>query len=321
MKDSPLPRRLLAALFAAALLIGPATTQAASEIPSEAVTLSGASRFALTSQHTGKTYQVYLSIPSSAKPAAGYPVLYLLDGDFSFPIAHINNPRDSKTLQRMAQHGSHTPDPGVIVGIGYGRDFADTLDLRASDYTIAAACQPCDSLSPEHGGAERFARFLDEELRPEIARRIAINAQRQSLMGHSYGGLFTLHHFLSRRGLPTAFQQYFAISPSLWFGKRALFNELTGKRELALPDAKGRPPTLLALWVGRDEELLRVQPNRQRLVRLQQNRMVSNVTTFVQQLQGQPGLVIDHREIPEHDHGQMHMYALDRVPGLAFTPD
>ncbi|MFI7940128.1 alpha/beta hydrolase-fold protein, partial [Acinetobacter baumannii] len=60
-------------------------------------------------------------------------------------------------------------------------------------------------------------------LKPEIAKQFPINSQQQSLYGHSFGGLFVLYHFFQK---PTAFQRYFAASPSLWFDQGMLFREL-----------------------------------------------------------------------------------------------
>jgi uncharacterized protein len=304
-------RRLVWACLALAAPLASATPS------STPVSLYGAEQFSLPSKHTGKIYRVYISKPDTPAPAGGYPVLYALDGDFSFPVLHVNHPRAASVFQRMAQRGGAQPEAGVVIGIGYGRDYAETSDLRASDYTITDACQPCDQLSPQHGGAAQFARFVDEELRPAIASRIPINPARASLLGHSYGGLFTLYHFFTRAQQPQRFAQYFAISPSIWFGERAILSQVP-RWPTSASAAQAAQPTVLALWVGADEEPLTLQSNHARLQRLQQNRMVSNVGLLAGQLQGLPGLVLDHRVIAGHDHGQMHMYALDRITDLAF---
>ncbi len=310
-------RSMLTALIALPIC----ASSLAATLPPEPVQLHGAEQFTLQSVHTKKTYRVYISKPATAAPKGGFPVLYALDGDFSFPILHLNNPRAASVFQRMAQRSGIQAEPGIVVGIGYGVDYADTTDLRASDYTVPAACQPCDKLSPEHGGAEKFAQFIDEELRPAIAARLNINPKRESLLGHSYGGLFTLYHFFTRQQQAKRFAQYFAISPSIWFGERAILAELNKDHFLTplSPEQKAHP-TLLALWVGSEEEQLRLSPNRTRLQLLQKNRMVSNVVDLVDQLQGRPGIVLDHRIIADHDHGQAHVYALDRITELAFQP-
>ena len=150
----------------------------------EPVVLDGASQFALHSRHTGRDYRIYLSVPAVPPPAGGYPVLYVLDGDASFARLHQANPREASVFERLRQHGPVVPQPGVVVGIGYGRPFSQTMDWRAEDYTPPLSCQACELSSPRHGGADAFARFINEELKPEVARRLPLNPARQSLFGH-----------------------------------------------------------------------------------------------------------------------------------------
>lgn len=75
----------------------------------------------------------------------------------------------------------------------------------------------------KYGGADKFINFLNDELKPEIAKQFPVNSQQQSLYGHSFGGLLVLYHFFQK---PDAFQRYFAASPSLWFDQGMLFQQL-----------------------------------------------------------------------------------------------
>ena len=61
--------------------------------------------------------------------------------------------------------------------------------------------------------------FLTEELRPAIAAAFKVETSRQTLYGHSLGGLFTLGVLFRH---PEAFQTYAASSPSIWWNRRAL---------------------------------------------------------------------------------------------------
>lgn len=56
--------------------------------------------------------------------------------------------------------------------------------------------------------------FLAQDLLPNIARRFPVDAYRQILVGHSFGGMFGLS-LLYRQ--PALFGQIVAISPSLWW--------------------------------------------------------------------------------------------------------
>ena len=122
--------------------------------------LPQAAEITVTSAHSGRSYRIQTATIGEAPPA-GYPVLYLLDGDTYFPYA-----------LPLAQTLLNPP------GAGEKRALADG--------------------DGDSGDAEAFARFLDEELPSLLAARIPIDRSQQSLFGHSYGGLFALYHLYTR---------------------------------------------------------------------------------------------------------------------------
>jgi len=75
---------------------------------------------------------------------------------------------------------------------------------------------------PESGGADAFIRFLDEELVPAIAGRVAL-APHRTIVGHSLGGVL-VNRILTTR--PDLFQGYVSISPSAWWHERGLDDAL-----------------------------------------------------------------------------------------------
>ena len=173
--------------------------------------LPGATQFDITSQITGRTYRISVSGPLAPPPAAGFPVLYVLDAFTSFP-----------TAASQALLGSlNGRAPVVVVGIGYPSVLA-TQTLRKRDMTPwpsdPAAMDPGDK-AEDYGGAEEFHRFMVEELRPIIARTAKVDLGKQALMGYSLGGLFTLNVMFRH---PDAYQTYVAGSPSIWFDGRKL---------------------------------------------------------------------------------------------------
>ncbi|TBV08566.1 alpha/beta hydrolase [Phytopseudomonas dryadis] len=196
----------------------------------------------LHSQHTGREYRIYLSVPPGQPPAQGYPVIYVLDGNLLFPALLPQ----SRMFQPNAFRGGR--EPVVLVGIGYPTDEAFDVQARAEDYTPPAADMgdTGDRLSSRHGGAERFLAFIENELKPLVEARYPIDRGRQTLFGHSYGGLFTVYTLLSR---PQAFQRYLASSPSLWWKQRYIFSLLPaakGARSLR----SGEPRLLLSVGDG-----------------------------------------------------------------------
>lgn len=160
----------------------------------------------VTSAHSGRSYRIQTATIGEAPPA-GYPVLYLLDGDTYFPYA-----------LPLAQTLLNPPGAGekralALVGIGYPGGKILDLAQRTRDYTPPLANGDGDS-----GDAEAFARFLDEELPPLLAARIPIDRSQQSLFGHSYGGLFALYHLYTRGTM----RGYYLSSPSIWWESRRI---------------------------------------------------------------------------------------------------
>jgi predicted alpha/beta superfamily hydrolase len=161
-----------------------------------------------------RDYRLLISVPSKPAPAQGYPVVYLIDGNLHFGIAV-----DTMRIQAC------WPDvrDAVVVGIGYPTDrVADALTLRMDDLTTPLreplASEPWFRHMPPavngYGRLDDYLRMLDEEVKPRVAGIVATDPQDQTLMGHSLGGLTTLHALLRRT---SSFQHFVAIAPSIWW--------------------------------------------------------------------------------------------------------
>ncbi|GGB38704.1 hypothetical protein GCM10011502_09920 [Oceanisphaera marina] len=168
--------------------------------------------FALTSLDQQRHYQIVISIPKAPIPEQGYPVLYMLDGNAA--LAALNE-QDFSRLK-----GGDWP---VIVTLGYQHN---AQPARAYDYTPTAK-------SAQYGGAEAFWQFVEQEVKPRVAKRIQLDAGRQSLWGHSFGGLFVLHTLFNH---PESFQSYIAVDPSLWWQQGQILND-----EASYKQRKQRP--------------------------------------------------------------------------------
>ena len=64
--------------------------------------------------------------------------------------------------------------------------------------------------------------FIDTVVKPRIETRFKIDRPRQTPIGHSLGGLFTLSTMFNR---PQSFQTYVALSPSIWWNHRVLLRQ------------------------------------------------------------------------------------------------
>src|SRR5690606_6091086 len=151
-----------------------------------------------------------------------------------------------------------------------------------------------DRLAKRHGGAKRFLDFLEDEVKPLVASRYKVDTQRQTLFGHSYGGLFAIYTLLTR---PQAFQRYYASSPSLWWNQRYAFDLLE-----AFASQEPRPNVRLMLSVGAAEQPAADAPLRDTRQRhLAERRMVDNAREFQQRL-GALGVAAELRVPPGEDH-------------------
>ena len=155
---------------------------------------------------------IYVDFPLGYDPAISqkYPVVFLLDGDVLLPAAG--------TVQDFYS-GGFTPDM-IIIGISNAenrtRDLTPPKVAKVQDQ--AAADNMEVAMTPNavaEGGAANFLEFIEKELVPYVEANYPVTHFR-TLIGHSYGGLFTLYALAER---PTLFKNYLAIDPSMdWSG-------------------------------------------------------------------------------------------------------
>ena len=172
-----------------------------------------------------RDYRLLVSLPASPAPSSGYPVVYLIDGNLHFGIAV-----DTMRIQAC------WPDvrDAVIVGIGYPTDrVAEALALRMDDLTtpLGEAMRRnawFERMPPPPSGFGRmddYLRMLDEEVKPLVEGIARIDRGDQTLMGHSLGGLTTLHALFRRT---SSFQHFVAIAPSIWWNDREVLQHESG---------------------------------------------------------------------------------------------
>ena len=192
---------------------------------------------------TGAPYRIVVATPAGAAPPEGYPVIYVVDGNawtgFVSDIIRVN----------IGLGVQSRVEPAVVVGIGYPTSSAFDLKRRKLDLTSAV---PRDSTDPDigsgaTGGDLALMKFIETVVKPTVEARFRIDRSRQTLLGHSLGGLFTLRTMLNR---PSSFQTYVALSPSIWWNHRAVLKE--AQQTLLQP---GRPKNLrIFLSAGALEE-------------------------------------------------------------------
>jgi hypothetical protein len=146
-----------------------------------------------------------------------YPTVYMLDANFHFPIL-------ASTVRQYEKAGILPPI--ILIGIGY-KSFELMDSLRVRDDLYPAA-MPSDEVNAI-GGGSKFYDFITNQLIPYIDSTYKTEKINRTLLGHSFGGYFSLYALLNQvENGKTIFKNFAAASPSLWYNKFYL-NQLTKK--------------------------------------------------------------------------------------------
>src|SRR5215218_9852949 len=163
-------------------------------------------RFSIKSTVLGEDRVILVRTPVGYETnKVSYPVLYMTDGD-----AHMGH--TASTIEFLTQNGRISDL--IIVGVTNTDRTRDLTPAKSSNKNPAGELR-----FPTSGGADKFLKFFETELIPEIEKQYRVQPYR-ILAGHSLGGLFAVHSMISKPGL---FNSYVAVSPSLqWENGEAL---------------------------------------------------------------------------------------------------
>lgn len=197
---------------------------------------------------TGEAYRLLLWQPEQPAPEAGYPVLYSFDGDDSFGLL------TDMARQLNAAAFRAGVAPVAVAAIAYPRAENDP-NRRIYDMTPTAESydmpeRPNGRPWPTLGGGDAFLALLGEKVKPLVRSRIKVNADAETLFGHSLGGLMVLEELVTE---PGAFDCYAASSPSIWVNDRKILADIDAFLDSGRSEAA---PLRLALSVGSEEETL-----------------------------------------------------------------
>jgi len=264
-------------------------------------TLPWSTQFDLTSEITGRTYRIFVFEPPVPPPEAGYPVVTVLDGNMTFPIAAA-----------MAATYAWSACPAMVVGVGYASaNPAEWMVARLKDLTPVTPPEGIPqrkglpTLAPEGvGGADELHRFLTEELRPLIAKAHNVDPDRQALFGYSLAGLFVLHVLFSQ---PEAYRTFAAASPSIWWNECAVLDDEV--RFARAVKCRAIEPRVL-ISVGTKEQTLprRLPPGMtaaETMALLDEGRMVDNAWELSERLckvEGGDGWELSFHAFEDEDH-------------------
>ncbi|AKK73065.1 esterase [Chryseobacterium gallinarum] len=178
-----------------------------------------------------RTLNIYL--PQGFDKTKSYPVIYLLDGSMNEDFIHITG------LVQFFNLMYSMPET-IVVGIA-------NVD-RKRDFTFHTDLKDLQKNYPTTGHSDKFITFLEKELKPYIASQFKTGDEY--LFGQSLGGLLATEILLKK---PEMFNNYFIISPSLWWDNESLLKQAgqllsksqDTKKFVYVSVGKGEPPVMI----------------------------------------------------------------------------
>ena len=204
-------KRIILGLVMSLLTLPTSAREAEKQQDPQKITIG--EKFSLASEVLGeeRAYWVYLpaSYHDSTYAPQRYPVLYLLDGD-----AHFHSASGVVQFMSTGINGNRQIPELILVAVP---NTHRTRDLTPTQTNVGFDGKE-DPFLEASGGGDKFLQFLREELFSEIESTYRTLPYR-ILVGHSFGGLLTLHALLDA---PEMFQSYIAMDPSLWWDDQVL---------------------------------------------------------------------------------------------------
>jgi predicted alpha/beta superfamily hydrolase len=209
-------RRAVAGFFLGAVLVVPPVAACAQ--PAEpAFSLPDTKILSFASKDGSHRFRLLIGLPRDyATRGERFPVIYLLDADFSFALTQ-------DILRHSTDRGQEKE--AIVVGIAYpgaDTDLKTYERMRTRDYTPSFVAEGgyAPDIQALSGGGPKFLGIVGDELIPFIDSRFRTDPAQRMIVGHSFGALFACYAMLTRPGL---FHDYLVVSPSLWYGDRMMF--------------------------------------------------------------------------------------------------
>lgn len=224
-------------------------------------------KIVLRSEALDEEVTILVRLPRNYESGSNrYPVLFLLDAEWHFNIATA----DVELLSECSYINPHPVPQLIVVGI--------VSNDRNRDYTPTSCPEFRGMRFPTSGRSESFHRFLIDELLPSIDEAYRTHPYR-ILSGWSLGGLFVIDTFTG--GTPE-FNDYLAISPSLWWDDGLILKQYSADRAKAGPSE----PKKLIVTLGTFEKGGMVAESTNEFMDYLANNPVDNVTAELVPIEG-----------------------------------
>ncbi|MGY3230370.1 putative alpha/beta superfamily hydrolase [Luteibacter sp. HA06] len=240
MKFVTIPVLVLALAACVAAPVHPGDV-AARPVDAPEATVERTTSSELVSKINGEAYRIKVFLPAAKAPDAGFPVVYVLDGNILFGTfaGAVRNESQARDIKPAIVVGIESGEGKLSAGRTYDFTYADLTDYEKSIIVDLGD-------HPRFGGYEKFRRVIEEEVKPMVEKMARVDRTRQAIFGWSLGGQFVIHTMLK---FPESFSAYVAVSPALWRSNRSVFGELEGLQRGA---TEGNLPFLF-IGVGGEE--------------------------------------------------------------------
>jgi predicted alpha/beta superfamily hydrolase len=224
-------------------------------------------------------YQVFVSLPASygKAPSRRYPVLYVTDAGYAFPLI--------REIGRRLNFERSQIQEFILVGLSYANG-EDGMQSRRRDYTPTPNGPGDAPAGAVLGQGAAYQAYLRDRVMPFIAQRYRTDPRHSLFLGHSYGALLGAQILFTD---PRMFSGYILGSPSFWYDKRHIFGV-----EAAYAARHRDLPARVYMYVGEYES--------PRFNRIQE--MVGDNRAFEARLKKRkyPGLVLKSDVLNGEDH-------------------
>ncbi len=169
------------------------------------------SHYTLYSQNVKDSFTIKIILPKKYNATKKYNTVYFMDANIKSGTKLINLLNESKN--------SNVCDSTIFIGIGHIGNFHSK---RRRDFLppLLVNLIVQNSTDNNYGRANLFYNFLQKELIPLMEKKYKLT-QNRSIIGHSFGGLFAYYCMFKNERL---FNQFYALSPSLWVDDGNVFN-------------------------------------------------------------------------------------------------
>lgn len=181
------------------------------------VSLQSTETHLLYSERLQQHYLIDVFLPAGYQPK---------ESEFQFPkypVIYVLNSRPNAVMAAMLRHVSEMSRE-IIVGIDFADAEGNPVDSFAAytrDLTPTSDEDWAQATTAGPGGrAEDFHNFIENEVKPLINETYNVNRYNQTLVGHSFGGLFGLYILFNHSD---SFNRYVIASPSPWWDDSVIF--------------------------------------------------------------------------------------------------